>query len=86
MGSLIASDQEKSASASKPENHDEIKALLEGYASAADTYVEIAVGKKELLAQEGAHELPSSYLGGELPDDTYPDEPIRRTVGKTRPH
>ncbi len=23
-------------------------------------------------------------LGGELPDDTYPDEPIRRTVGKTR--
>ena len=24
-------------------------------------------------------------LGGELPDDTYPDEPIRRTVGKARP-
>ena len=24
--------------------------------------------------------------GGELPDDTYPDEPIRRIVGKTRPH
>ena len=31
--------------------------------------------------RESAREL----LGGELPDDTYPDEPIRRTVGKTRP-
>ena len=31
--------------------------------------------------RESAMEL----LGGELPDDTYPDEPIRRTVGKTRP-
>lgn len=29
--------------------------------------------------RESAREL----LGGELPDDTYPDEPIRRTVGKT---
>ena len=24
-------------------------------------------------------------LGGELPDDTYEDEPIRKTVGKARP-
>lgn len=31
--------------------------------------------------RESAMEL----LGGELPDDTYLDEPIRRTVGKTRP-
>ena len=31
--------------------------------------------------RESAMEL----LGGELPDDTYPDEPIRRTVGKARP-
>lgn len=31
--------------------------------------------------RESAIEL----LGGEVPDDdTYPDEPIRRTVGKTR--
>ena len=29
--------------------------------------------------RESAREL----LGGELPDDTYPDEPIRRTVSKT---
>ena len=33
--------------------------------------------------RESAREL----LGGELPeDDTYPDEPIRRIVGKIRPH
>ncbi len=31
--------------------------------------------------RESAMELS----GGELPDDTYPDEPIRRTVGKARP-
>ena len=30
--------------------------------------------------RENALEL----LDGELPDDTYPDEPIRRTVGKAR--
>ena len=30
--------------------------------------------------RESAMEL----LGGKLPDDTYPDEPIRRTVGKAR--
>ena len=31
--------------------------------------------------REGARML----LGGELPDDTYEDEPIRRIVGKARP-
>ena len=31
--------------------------------------------------RESAREL----LGGELPDDTYSDEPIRRVVGKARP-
>lgn len=31
--------------------------------------------------RESAMELS----GSELPDDTYPDEPIRRTVGKARP-
>ena len=30
--------------------------------------------------RESAREL----LGGELPDDTYPDEPMRRTIGRTR--
>ena len=31
--------------------------------------------------RESAMEL----LGGELPDDTYPDEPVRRMVGNTQP-
>ncbi len=33
----------------------------------------------------GLRESARELLGGELPDDTYPDEPIRRTVGHPRP-
>ena len=33
------------------------------------------------ILRESAREL----LGGELPDDSLPDVPIRKVVGKTRP-
>ena len=41
------------------------------------------VGRDPFEALWDLRESGRELLGGELPDDTYPDEPIRRTVGKT---